>query len=59
MSDEDPRMPPPPADLVKKKGYQPQRVVTPATPKPQGGYTPLTGEGTPTNPPNEGTSGKK
>jgi len=41
-----------------QKGYQPMRVVSPPKPKPQGGFKPLTGEGAPTNPPNQG-SGRK
>lgn len=41
------------------KGYQPQRAVPTSKPGVQGGYTPLTGEGAPSNPTNEGTSRKK
>ena len=43
---------------TEQKGYQPSPPPNDSA-KPQGGYQPDTGENPPSNPPNEGTGGKK
>ncbi len=61
MSKSDRPVKPPPSP-IQNRGYQPDETFG-YRPRPQGGHQPTTSQGAPTkppsNPPNQGTSGKK
>lgn len=52
-----------PSQEQVQRGYQPQQTTGGDGPNPQGGHTPTTGQSTPhtppSNPPNQGSGGKK
>ncbi len=56
--DQAPKTPPSTRLGYAQDGYQPATMAKPK-PKPQGGHQPTTGSGTLSNPPSQGTGGKK
>lgn len=44
---------------ILTKGHQPKLAMDGYVPKFQGGHQPTTGQGAPSNPPNQGSGGKK
>ena len=54
---------PPPSSTPLERGYQPKTVTDGYKPNPKGGHQPTTSQGAPSkppsNPPNQGSGGKK
>lgn len=48
-----------PAVPSEQRGYQPRPITEGYNPKPQSGHQPTTGHNPPSNPPNQGSGGKK